>query len=209
MESDVVLTSQFLDPYVSHTMLKQNFLKAKDIVVDMCGAPDAEADDDDDMFTAAGAEAKVPPIQAQLSVYVGMVRDLSKAPPATMPSSKSWWEANGKALPLILRVYMNIGSIMLCSTPSEAVFNQLALTVTDRRGTLGDDRAAALTLSAAVAKLDSINLAKPIASVSSSDDDDVLESVMEELDAQKSESGVLSAKYVDLVEDEFNADDEL
>ena len=72
---------------------------------------------------------------------------------------------------------------------------------------MGDDRAAALTLSAAVAKLDSINLAKPIASVSSSDDDDVLESVMEELDAQK--SSVLSAKYVDLVEDEFNADDEL
>ena len=79
------------------------------------------------------------------------------------------------------------------TTPSEAVINQLALTVTDRRGSLADDRAAALTLSAAVAKLDRTKLAKPIANLSSSDDDDVLEAFMEELDGQR--AGVLSAKY--------------
>ena len=93
------------------------------------------------------------------------------------------------------------------TTPSEAVINQLALTVTDRRGSLADDRAVALTLSAAVAKLDRTKLAKPIANLTSSDDDDVLEAVMDELDRQRAD--VLSAKYVDLVAHEFDEDEDL
>ena len=104
----------------------------------------------------------------------------------------------------MLRVYMSLGSIMICSTPSEAVFNQLALTVGDRRGALAEDRASALTLSAAVAKLDRSNLVKPQAVMSMATDDDVLECIMEDLEAQK--SGVLSAKYVDLVADQFDDD---
>lgn len=107
----------------------------------------------------------------------------------------------------MLRVYMSLGSIMICSTPSEAVFNQLALTVGDRRGALAEDRASALTLSAAVAKLDRSNLVKPQAVMSMATDDDVLECIMEELEAQK--SGVLSAKYVDLVADQFDDDGEV
>lgn len=108
----------------------------------------------------------------------------------------------------MLRVYMSLGSIMICSTPSEAVFNQLALTVGDRRGasSLAEDRACALTLSAAVAKLDRSNLVKPeaVMSMATASDDDALECIMEELEAQK--SGVLSAKYVDLVADQFDDD---
>ena len=64
-------------------------------------------------------------------------------------------------------------------------------TVGDRRGALAENRASALTLSAAVAKLDRSNLVKPQAVMSMATDDDVLECIMEELEAQK--SGVLSA----------------
>ena len=167
--------------------------------------PKPSADDDDDMFTAAGAGAVVNAIDAQLIAYVVKVREVKGNPPAKPPSSLSWWEANGASLPLVLRVYMNLGSIMLCSTPSEAVFNQLALTVTDRRGALRDDRAAALTLSAAVNKLDREKLAKPRAVVAASDDD-ALEAIMEALEAET--AGVLSEKYVDLVEETFDVPDD-
>jgi hypothetical protein len=192
-ESEVIPASTILDPYVAH-MAKLND-----------GHPKPSAVDDDDMFTAAGAGAVVNAIDAQLITYVAKVREVKGNPPAKLPSSLSWWEANGASLPLVLRVYMNIGSIMMCSTLSEAVFNQLALTVTDRRGALRDDRAAALTLSAAVAKLDREKLAKPRAVVAASDDD-ALEAIMEALEAET--AGVLSAKYVDLVEETFDVPDD-
>ena len=205
LTTDVILASKFLDPYVSYTMSRDHFISAKDIVKSMMVVPSAVADEDDDMFTAAGAGVALSPIDSQLKEYVEHVRAVKSAPPVAMPSSLSWWEAKGSSMPLVLRVYMNLGSIMLCSTPSEAVFNQLALTVRDRRGSLRDDRAAALTLSAAVAKLERDNLAR-LSATTSAADDDVLEAVMEQLGAEA--SGVLSAKYVDLVADEFDSYDE-
>jgi hypothetical protein len=202
MKSDVVIASTFLDPYVAYTMPKDDFVKGSDLVKALMVAPISAASDDDDMFTAAGAGPATSPIDAEVKAYLEKVRALKGNPPTKLPSSLSWWEANGKGLPMMLRVYMNLGSIMICSTPSEAVFNQLALTVNDRRGSLADNRASALTLSAAVAKLDRDKLIQPISSMAG--DEDSLESIMEELEAQK--SGVLSAKYVDLVAHEYDDD---
>jgi hypothetical protein len=154
------------------------------------------------MFSAAGASAPASPKHAQLKAYIEQVRLISTKPPTVPPSSLSFWEQHGAGMQLVLHVYMNLGSIMLCSTPSEAVFNQLALTATDRRGSLNDDRAASLTLSAVVAYLDREQMTKTSASIAAMADND-LDAFMESLAAQS--DGVLSAKYVDLVADEFEA----
>lgn len=209
MKTDVILASKFHDPYVSYTMSRDDFVKASEIVKSLMAVPVPDVSDEDDMFAAAGARPASSPIDVEMASYLDKVRSLKGNPPAKPLSSLSWWEANGNTMPLMLRVYMNLGSIMICSTPSEAVFNQLrvALTVDDRRGALADDRASALTLSAAVAKLDRSNLVKSQAVAGMATDDDVLECIMEELEAQK--SGVLLAKYVDLVADEFDDDGEV
>ena len=52
--------------------------------------PKPSADDDDDMFTAAGAGAVVNAIDAQLIAYVVKVREVKGNPPAKPPSSLSW-----------------------------------------------------------------------------------------------------------------------
>ena len=206
-ESELFIASEFLDPYVAYKMSKADFLEGKRIVEAMILDPVLanETGDLEDMFSAAGASAPASPKQAQLKAYIEAVRLISTKPPTVPPSSLSYWEQHGAGMQLVLRVYMNLGSIMLCSTPSEAVFNQLALTVTDRRGSLDDNRAASLTLSAVVAKLDREQMTKPSASIAAMADND-LDALMESLAAQS--DGVLSAKYVDLVADEFEAVDD-
>jgi hypothetical protein len=104
---------------------------------------------------------------------------------------------------------MKLGSLMLCSTPSVAAVNQLALTVTERRGSLADDRAAALTLSSAVANSTGRSLRSPSPKLSSSDDNDVIENVIKELDGRRSEGrcAVSEVCNIDLVAHEFDSND--
>ena len=68
------------------------------------------------------------------------------------------------------RVYMNLAAVLPASIPSESVFSQLALTVTDRRGSMLDCRAARRTVSSMRAKTN-LNemLKKPVAQLGKMD----------------------------------------
>ena len=73
------------------------------------------------------------------------------------------------------RVYMNLAAVLPASIPSESVFSQLALTVTDRRGRMLDSRAARLTVSSMLAKMN-LNemLKKPVAQLGKLDEEAIL-----------------------------------
>ena len=86
------------------------------------------------------------------------------------------------------------------------MFNQLALTVTDRRGSMRDDRASRLTVSAVLSRLEINELLKsPVAKMAELKEDAIAcieEKLADEL------KGVVSSKYVDMVPDEFSYDSE-
>ena len=91
---------------------------------------------------------------------------------------------------------MNLGTILMSSVPSEAVFNlnQLALTVTDRRGSLLDERSSRLTVSAMLAWMDISEMLKEPVTKMTTASEDAIQIVREKLENEV--EGVLSAKFV-------------
>ena len=86
------------------------------------------------------------------------------------------------------------------------MFNQLALTVTDRRGSVRNDRASRLTVSAVLSQLEINELLKsPVAEMAELKE--VAIACIEEKLADELK-GVVSSKYVDMVPDEFSYDAE-
>jgi hypothetical protein len=202
LSSKLFLVAQFLDPYVAHKMTKENFLKARTDVLDMI--PDEPGiGADDDMFAVAGAAPFVDLKITEMTRYVTLARHIKEMNLADdkLPSSVSFWEAHGLEMKKILRVYQNIGSVLLASTPSEAVFNQLALTVNDRRGSLDPARAAGLTLSAVLAKQHQAECVRSFAELSTIGEDE-LDIFAEKLDEEAEREGVIASKYVDIDDNE-------
>lgn len=201
-KSDLILASQFLDPYVAYTMPVEDFKKAKDLVMGLI-ADDIDATaDEDDVFAAVGlADIKSAKI-LELERHLQLMREIKhKALKPPLPPSLSYWCANGELMPKLRRVYMNLGSVVMGSIPSEAVFNQLKLTVGDRRGSMLDARSENLTFSSVLAKLDEEDSSRP----SNLGDMTPEELTIFEEKLEEERRGVLSAKYVDLVEDEFDS----
>jgi len=203
--SDLILASTFLDPYMAHKMKKVDFLRGKDIVLGLMPKKPEFEEEDLDMFAEAGLiHDKKTDNEKELLKYLEIIKDISKAPPAKMPSSISFWGAEGNKLPGVRRVYMNLGTILMSSVPSEAVFNQLALTVTDRRGSLLDERSSRLTVSAMLARMDISEMLKEPVTKMITASEDAIQVVRERLEYEA--EGVLSAKFVDLVADEYKND---
>jgi hypothetical protein len=154
---------------------RDDFIKAKDLNEDMMVNPNPAAEDEDDVFTAAGACGD--PIDMELKVNVDRVRAVTIALHPTRPNSLSWWEAKKQG-----SAYRSsrLHEPELYHAVHDAVQGHLqppCPQVDDRRGALDDNHATALRLSAATAKLECMKLTKHTAGISSidSDDKDVLE----------------------------------
>lgn len=147
---------------LAYTMPVEDFKKAKDLVMGLI-ADDIDATADaDDVFAAVGlADIKSAKI-LELERHLQLMREIKhKALKPPLPPSLSYWCTNGVLMPKLRRVYMNLGSVVMGSIPSEAVFNQLKLIVGDRRGSMLDARSENLTFSSVLAKLDEEDSSRP------------------------------------------------
>ena len=204
LSSQLALASEFLDPYVAYKMQPQNFMAARGVILQLMPKPEPPpAAADFDMFAAAGVVAEASINEQSMLTYVQLVKEISlKPPPADKtPSSLQFWSERGSDIKPVRRVYMNLASVPMSSVPSECVFSQLGNVITDRRGSMLSDRAERLVVSAGLAKNEvaQIMALSKLPELSAED----LRMLEEKLLAEP--DGVLSAKYVDLIPQEYVA----